>query len=104
MAARDPAVAIEANRNQNVAAEAFGEAKTFACAGGRSLGTNPQRTFRPFGQKLFDQRGALLDLADPDPNARIDVAAVEHRHPEPEIVGRPISHRPAPTEGPAPSA
>src|SRR5260370_42678806 len=95
MAARDPAVAIEANRNQNVAAEAFGEAKTFACAGGRRLGTNPQRTFRQFGQNLFDQRGALLDLPDPDPNARIDRAAVEPPHLAHESAGRLKTERPA---------
>src|SRR5260370_29351291 len=100
MAARDPAVAIEANPSQDIAAESFGETETFANLPSR--GTNPQRCLRQPGQDLLDQGDALLDLADPDPDAGIDVAGVEHRNVELEsVVGR-IGDRPARIEGAAP--
>ena len=41
------------------------------------------------GEDLLDQREALLDLANADPDARVDIASVEHRHIEAErVVGR----------------
>src|SRR5437660_12669418 len=102
MAARDPAVAIEAKPGQDIAAESFGETETFANL--PSLGANPQRALRQPGQNLLDQDDALLDFADPDPDARIDVAAVEHRNLELEsVVGR-IGDRPAGIEGAAAGA
>ena len=49
-------------------------------------------------QHLLDQRQALLDLLDADPDARVDVAFVSHRHVEMKLVVRRIADRPARVE------
>src|SRR6185312_16561725 len=48
-----------------------------------------QVTIRQAIENLLDQRQTLLDLADADPHARIDVAGFEHRYLERQhVVGR----------------
>ena len=81
-------VAVEAQPRQHVAAESFGEAEAFAAAGRhrpRPAPVPPAAAARICSIK----RHALLDLADADPDPRIDVAGIEHRHLEREpVIGR----------------
>ncbi len=82
MAARD-AVAVEPHPDEHVAAERLDQPEPFA-ARARAVDGNPDRAVRQPLQDLLDQREALLDLADADPDAGIDVAGLEHRHFEVE--------------------
>jgi len=66
MAARDPPVVVEAQPCHHVAAESLGEAEPSAPP--RRLDRNPHRPWRQCGQDLPDQRDALLDLPDSDPD------------------------------------
>ena len=50
-------------------------------------------------QNLVCQRKALLDFANPDPDAGVHVTLVEHRYLEAQIVIRGISRSPAGIEG-----
>ena len=52
-------------------------------------------------ENLLDQRQALLDLADANPDPRIDVAGVQHRHLEGELVVGRIAGHAARVEGAA---
>src|ERR1700678_1269117 len=85
MATADP-IAVDPHPDQHVAAETFGKAQSFA-AGLVELGSD--RPFRQTLDELIDQRQALLDFADADPDAGVDVALVQHRHAKLKaIVGR----------------
>ena len=78
-------LAVEAHPDQHVAAEAFDQRQAFARLAGAALIVAPDRAVRQPPQDLLDQRQALLDLANADPDARIDIAFVEHRHVEIEL-------------------
>src|SRR5262249_20594560 len=88
MAARD-ALALQPHPGEDVAAEAFHQRQSFARAAGDAAERRADRPGRQTRQDLFDQAQALLDLADADPDAGIDVAGLEHRDVELQlIVGR----------------
>ena len=77
MAALDGAVRVEANAGENVAAKTLDQRQTLA----RLAGAGDRRPRFAGGQAveyLVDQAEALLDLADPDPHPRVDVALAEH--------------------------
>ena len=79
------AVGVEPQPDEDVAAEALDQRQ--ALAGVRRVAElGADRARRQPLEDLLDQREALLDLADADPDARIDVALVEHRHLEGELV------------------
>ena len=76
---------VEPHPGQHIAAEALDEAEAFAAAR-RCASRRPQ--IGPSGrlrEDLLDQLEALLDLADADPDAGIDVAVVQHRHVEVQL-------------------
>ena len=52
-------------------------------------------------QDLVDDRHALLDLADADPDAGIHVAVLEHRHFELQLIVRRIARRASRVEAPS---
>ena len=86
MRALDPAAGTEAHPGEDVAPEAFDERGGFAGVG-RQRGLH--RSGRQALDKLLDEPQALLDFADADPDPRIDVAGLHHRHLEVErVVGR----------------
>jgi len=68
MATRNPAIPIDPEPNQNVAAERFG--KSQALARFRSAERRLDRAGRNCANNLLDERQALLDLADAKPEAR----------------------------------
>ena len=85
MTARDT-VALDPQPYQHVAAETFDEPRSLDC-----LAANDRRIDldRPTGQalqNLFDEPQALLDLANAYPNPGIDIAGLEHRHLEIELI------------------
>ena len=92
MAALDPAVSAEAHPHEKVAAKGLDQGKPLAGAI-RFAELSVDRAVRQALHDLLDQPEALLDLADADPHARIDVAVVAHRHLEIELIVRRIGHR-----------
>src|SRR5258708_21165250 len=100
MAARDARIAVEAKPSEDITTESFGERDALAgVSWSCDLGPNFAR-----GQAiehLRNQPDALLDLANAYPDPRIDVAVVEHRHVERELVVRRIGKRLACIEGAA---
>ena len=83
MAALD-APAVEPHPSQNVAAKSFGKSQALAAR-------RRDRTSRmgPSGSRvknLIDQRKALLDFADPHPDAGIDIACREYRNIKVELI------------------
>src|SRR6185312_6681708 len=81
VAASDATIAIEAQPRQDVAAKSFRERHAFAGLAGE-LDVGVDIALRQPVENLIDQRQTLLDLADADPHARIDVAGFEHRYLE----------------------
>src|SRR4051794_23199174 len=67
----------------------------------RQTELHPDRTVGQSVQDLLDQSEALLDLADTDPDAGVDVAALEDGNVEGQLVVRPVSRDPARVEGAA---
>src|SRR5437660_12446298 len=92
MAARHAAVARHADPDEDVAAEAFDERAALSGAG-RWL--DLRWPGGQGGQELIDERDALSDLADADPDARVDVARLHDRHVELELAVRRIARRAA---------
>src|SRR5579862_1195225 len=88
VATPDIAIAVEPQPDQHIAAKGFGNTEALGnnafgrdrcarCAAGQTV------------DNLFDQRKALLDLADTYPDPGVDIAGIEHRHLEGEcVVGR----------------
>src|SRR5579863_9146138 len=71
------AAAVDPDPDQYVAAETFGKGQSFAAGLVDRGGDRPRwQTL----DKLVDQRQTLLDFADADPDAGVDVALVQHRH------------------------
>src|SRR6185295_11352354 len=102
MAARD-AVAFETQPHKHVAAEAFDKPQAFAgLAGGDDVSRD--RPVRQVPHNLFDELEALLDLADAHPHPGVDVAGIEHRHLEFELIIWLIPRRLACIEGAAAGA
>src|SRR3954465_12230672 len=99
MAARDP-VNIEADPRQHIAAKCLRHPETFAYPR-RQTELRPNRTVGQSVQELLDQSEALLDLADADPDAGVDVAALEDGNIEGELTVRPVSRDLARVEGAA---
>ena len=75
---------VDPQPDQHVAAERLDQRHAFARR--RSARSRPRTSpCRQPVQHLFDQRQALLDLLDADPDARIDVALGQHRHFEAQL-------------------
>ena len=90
---RSTLAARDAQPHQHVAAERLDQ--RHALAGPR--GVFHERTRLAGGQpvqQLLDQRQALLDLLDADPDAGVDVALGQHRHVEAQRVVRRIARPP----------
>src|ERR1700755_1788740 len=79
---------VETQPDQHVATESLSEGEAFcSLAGGRNR--NQRRALGQLAEDLVDQRQALLDFADADPDPRVDVAGGQHRHVEGKImIGR----------------
>ena len=83
--------AVEPHPGEDVAAEAFDERHALRL---RALGPAPSTATRTLARRqafenLLDHAEALLDLADADPDPRIDVAVLAHRHLEAQaVIGR----------------
>src|SRR5450755_3262273 len=96
MATLDVAVGSCSEPHQHVAAKTFDQRYSFARA--RRSQRGERFTYRPrrkLAQDLIDQRQALLDFADADPDAGIDIALFPHRNLEPQrIVGRVARYAP----------
>jgi hypothetical protein len=103
MTTRD-VVAFDPHPCQHIAAESLDKPKTFDDLAACTIDGDADRTVRQASQDLVDQREALLDLADADPHARVDIAGLEHRDLEVEpIIGR-VGKRLARIEGAAAGA
>jgi len=103
MAARDAPVWVEPQPYQDVATEALHDGHAFALLG-YACGIGAEPPDRQAGEDLLDQIDALLDLADADPHPRIDVAGLEHRHFETQLIVGRIGERAASVEGAAAGA
>ena len=83
VAALDVAVGAGPDPDEHVAAKALDQRDPFA-----RIARSPRVMGMPIDpdgswlQDLIDQRQALLDLADADPDSRVHVAVFEHRHVE----------------------
>src|SRR6187549_2637297 len=99
MATRNPAIPIDPEPHQNVAAESFGNSQ--ALAGFRSAERRLDRAGRNGAENLLDERQTLRDLADAEPDARVDVTLIPHRHFEGQFVIRGVSKCTPGIEGPA---
>src|SRR4029079_1712879 len=86
MTTRNPAIPVDPEPHQNVAAESFGYSQ--ALAGFRSAERRLDRAARNRIKNLLDEPQALLDLADAEPDARVDVTLVPHRNIERQFVIR----------------
>src|SRR3954453_23097698 len=79
MAASDVAIGTDPDPREDVASETLDEGKALPVAGACRCGDgNADFAGRQPAQYLLDQGGALLDLANPDPDARIHVAGLHH--------------------------
>ena len=85
MAALHAPPRVEPQPDQHVAAERFDQTEAFARFP-VALDGNGDRAIGQACENLFDQRQALFDLADADPHPRVDIAGVQHRYFECEIV------------------
>src|SRR6266545_273396 len=98
MATLDQPVPADADIGENIAAKAFDETKALT----RSTGLAevcPYRARRQALEDLLDQLETLLDLTDTNPNPRVDVAIVAHRHLEVELIIGRVGNRLARVEG-----
>ena len=78
---------VKPQPDQDIAAEAFDQRQPFArCTGW----LREDIALRQAGEDLLDQRQALLDFADADPDAGIDVAVLQNRNLEPQPVVRRV--------------
>ena len=99
MAALDQPVVAEAHPDQHVAAEGLDQRQPFSrCAG---FSASVRWALGQALQDLLDQPETLLDLADADPDPRVDIAVVAHRHLEIELVVGRVADRFARIEGAA---
>src|SRR5579872_1559369 len=89
MAALD-APAVEPHPSQNVAAKSFGKSQALAA---RRREQRPDGSIRQPRKNLFDQRKALLDFADPHPDAGVDIACREYRNIKVELIVGGIAMR-----------
>ena len=87
---------IDAQPYQHVAAERLDQRHAFRRAG--RFERDAHVALGHALQHLFDQRQALLDFPDADPDARIHVAFLAHRDIEAQFVVRRIADRPARVE------
>src|SRR6185369_10637096 len=71
MATRNPAVSVELEPHQNVAPEGLRNSQALASL--RSAHRRLDRTARNYAENLLDERQALLDLKNAEPDSRIDV-------------------------------
>src|SRR5258706_10924586 len=96
MAARTPSRILEPQPHENVATESLDEGDAFAPSWAKIC---PDRTARNPSENLFHERERLFHFANPDPDAGVDVALFENRHPEVELVIRRVGERAARIEG-----
>ena len=82
MAALDPAVTADPDPDQYVAAKALDQRHPLSLLP-RILRLGPRCAIGQLLADLFQHRKALLTLADPHPQASIDVARLQDRHIEP---------------------
>src|SRR6266481_4326526 len=87
MAAFD-AVALQAHPDQHVAPECFGDSEALAAAGRIEADVN--RSTRQPVEDLLDQQQTLVDFANTNPDAGIDVTGIKHRNVEAELVIRRV--------------
>ena len=88
MAALDPAVTAEPDPNQHVTAKALNQRHPLSSLP-RILHLGPHCAIGQLLEDLFQERKALLDFADPDPEAGIDVPRLQNRYIELQaVVGR----------------
>src|ERR1041385_8811599 len=99
MATRYSAISVDPEPDQNVTAESFDEPQ--ALARFRSAERRVDRALRNRLENLLNKREALLDLANAEPDARVDITGVEHRHFERQFVIGHIRKRAPRIEAPA---
>ena len=97
MAALDQAVCAEADIDQNITAERLGQRQAFAQLSGTG-NLNAHGAARQAVENLLYQPQALLDLANPDPDAGVDVTLAEYRHFEPQLLVWRVAREPAGVE------
>src|SRR5262249_53447815 len=90
--ARDVAVVVEPQPDENVAAEPFDDRHAFTAA---TRDVDARWTLRRLRHDLLDERKRLFHLANANPDPRIDVALVTQRHLERKAIVRPIGKRTA---------
>src|SRR5579872_4151754 len=90
----------QAEPNQNVATKSLDDRHAFPRIT-KLIRLFPQWSFGNPVQNLVDQRKALLDLADTDPNARIDVALIQDGYLKAQAIVWRIGKGPARVEGSA---
>src|SRR5260370_20042938 len=86
--AADDVVAFQAHPDQHVAPERFGDSKTLAAAG--RIEADANRSTRQPVEDLLDQQQTLVDFANTNPDAGIDVTGIKHRNVEAELVIRRV--------------
>src|SRR5437660_8635680 len=99
MTACDPVVAVKPHPRQHVTAKCFSQRHPFASAA-CWFDPNLDVAARQSIQNLLNQREALLNLTDANPDSRVDVPCLEHRHLERQLVIRCVARQAACIEGP----
>ena len=89
MAALHAPLRVDADNGEDIAAKTLDERDAFAALAHRHSRTDQAVGAQQAIKDLFDQREALLDFVDADPNPRIDVAVLPNGNREAErIIGR----------------
>src|SRR3982074_1137495 len=96
MATPNPCLIIEPQPHQDVAAKSLDESHAFTCSCRK---IRADRAVWNSRENLFQQRDRLFHFANPDPDAGVDVALLENRYSEVELVIGRIGKRPARIKG-----
>src|SRR6187551_1955529 len=99
MAAHNPTISAELEPHQNATAKGLDDCQ--ALASFRPAERCFDRTTRNCVKNLINERQTLLDLADAEPNARIDVTFIAPRHFERQLVIGCVGKRAPGIEGAA---
>ena len=92
MAPIDSAVLHQPDPYQHVTSKALDQRHSFSLLGG-IVHHRVHCSFRQLLQDLLDDRKTLLDLADSNPKARIDIPRLQYWYIEPEFVIGRITRR-----------